>query len=66
MAPPNNDSGVQDSGAASVATHVTSGSNAFEGALDGLDFGMDLFGMDSAMGFSGGYGLSPGYARMEM
>jgi hypothetical protein len=41
------DGNPQESGAASVATHVTSGSNAFEGALDGLDFGLDLFGMDS-------------------
>lgn len=55
----------QESGAASVATHVTSGSNAFEGALDGLDFGLDLFGMDSAMPFSGSL-LAPGYTNMEM
>lgn len=51
-------------GAASVATHVTSGSNAFEGALDGLDFGLDLFGMDS-MSFSEEL-MAPGYAQMEM
>lgn len=64
----NNENGdaTQGIGAASVATHVTSGSNAFEGALDGLDFGMDLFGMDSTMGYTGGYGMSPGYGRMEM
>jgi hypothetical protein len=63
----NNDATVispQESGAASVATHVTSGSNAFEGALDGLDFGLDLFGMDE-MTFSGEM-LAPGYAHMEM
>ncbi|OIW30117.1 hypothetical protein CONLIGDRAFT_654412 [Coniochaeta ligniaria NRRL 30616] len=54
----------QESGAASVATHVTSGSNAFEGALDGLDFGLDLFGMDS-MSFSEEL-MAPGYAPMEM
>jgi hypothetical protein len=62
-----NDGGVispQESGAASVATHVTSGSNAFEGALDGLDFGLDLFGMDS-MPYSDEL-MAPGYAHMEM
>lgn len=54
----------QESGAASVATHVTSGSNAFEGALDGLDFGLDLFGMDS-MPFTEEL-MAPGYTQMEM
>jgi hypothetical protein len=56
---------MDGAGAASVATHVTTGSNAFEGALDGLDFGMDLFGMDSAMS-GGGYGMSPGFGRMDL
>ncbi|KAJ9160729.1 Sterol uptake control protein 2 [Coniochaeta hoffmannii] len=71
------DAPAQESGggAASVATHVTSGSNAFEGALDGLDFGLDLFGMDGGMPFSvdgagmmpsgGGYG-NAGMMEMQM
>ena len=54
----------QENGAASVATHVTTGSKAFEGALDGLDFGLDLFGMDS-MPFDAGL-MAPQYGAMEM
>ncbi|KAB5545532.1 fungal-specific transcription factor domain-containing protein [Coniochaeta sp. 2T2.1] len=54
---------MDGSAAVSVATHVTSGSNAFEGALDGLDFGLDLFGMDS-MPYSGD--MMPSYGGMEM
>lgn len=56
------------SGAASVATHVTAGSNAFEGALDGLDFDLDLFGMDFAMSSSNELLMnpSPGYTQMDM
>lgn len=66
----NNDGTPQESGAASVATHVTSASNAFEGALDGLDFGLDLFGMDSMPFPVDGGMMAPaggaGYGGMEM
>lgn len=61
----------QEFGAASVATHVTSASNAFEGALDGLDFGLDLFGLDN-MSFPVDGGMmvpgagAEGYGGMEM
>ena len=56
---------VQDAGVESTATHITTGSNAFEGALDGFDFGFESLGVDSAMQFSGDL-LNINYSQMEM
>lgn len=57
--------GVSRAGAESTATHVTTGSNAFEGALDGFDFGFDSFGIESTMSFPGEL-LNDGYQQMEI
>ena len=64
--PSEEQSGVMQSGAESTATHVTTGSNAFEGALDGFDFGnLDSFGLDPALSFSGEL-LDAGYQQMDI
>lgn len=57
--------GVSQAGAESTATHITTGSNAFEGELDGFDFGFDSFGMDPTISFSGEL-LHDSYPQMEM
>lgn len=57
--------GVARAGAESTATHITTGSNAFEGALDGFDFGFDSFGIDQNMTFPGEL-LNDGYPQMEI
>jgi hypothetical protein len=56
---------ISQSGAESTATHLTAGSNAFEGALDGLDLGLDSFGLDPSMPFSNDL-FETGFPPMEI